>query len=263
MNRIVATFAVILFVFSSVFTVAQEGTANCQNIQQVVNEYGDLEYIDGKTFGEFFQSQNPECYDTSVAVQPEAECTQGYCGDPIAGLWLWKKTASSIDSTRSSPACDSTIEPGKDSFVYVDFTAREIVTAVHLKPRVFDDYLYSERRYSSGSQNSWQLSFVSPTTIKAYISIWRHYDDGACLWESEENVLTLYDAEGCLVGTQGKTNVRTRPTTNSPVSKVWDINGEFQSPVMDWIIDGGYSWYQVGEDQWVRNDVVKEFGRCR
>ena len=125
------------------------------------------------------------------------------------------------------------------------------------------EYLLAQRyTRSEDSGNNWvdeyEITSTTETTMSGrYSGYWQGNKD---VWCSRNGTFTaeLFDIENaCLV--EGEANIRTNPSTRSPANGVIDDQRRVIAKVSG---DDGYYWWQLADDEYVREDVVTASRSC-
>ncbi len=125
------------------------------------------------------------------------------------------------------------------------------------------EYLLAQRYRRNEDQGTnsvqeYQITSATETTMSGtYSGYWQGNRD---VWCTVNGTFTaeLFDTENaCLV--DGEANIRTNPSTKSPANGVIDDQRRVIAKVSG---DDGYYWWQLADDEYVREDVVTASRSC-
>lgn len=174
------------------------------------------------------------------------------------GIWL-------IDWGISLNTCeDGSYSTGNDRYVYVGFDNDVFVmqdawvwTSLEFDFNDSEEFLAS-RVFPDGDRFEYIIHEIQSDEIIGYSTL----TTGACEIGTDF-VVTLYDESfSCIVGTQNAVNIRTEPSAVSASAGRFDVNAG-GVPVMGKSLGSdNFVWWKIGNDQWVRSDVVLALGNC-
>ena len=124
------------------------------------------------------------------------------------------------------------------------------------------EYLLARRYIRSDSGHNWvyeyEIESATETTMSGmYAGYWQGNRN---IWCSREGVFSaeLYESDNsCLVS--GEANIRTKPSTKSPTNGKIEDQRRAIGKVKG---DDGYFWWQLSDDEFVREDVVGSSRAC-
>ncbi len=117
---------------------------------------------------------------------------------------------------------------------------------------------YYQRILGNNLVDEYLITSATPTTMTGTYSVYWHGNRNA--WCSGVGTFTakyVEDENACLV--DGEANIRTNPSTKSPANGKIDDQRRAIAKVSG---DDGYYWWQLSEDEYVREDVVGSSRSC-
>ena len=178
----------------------------------------------------------------------------------IEGLWQFNREVTLSDACRERRKRE-TLDFYED--VYYNDAGLLIWDAGNKYSNFTFEYLLAQRyTRSEDSGNNWvaeyEITSATETTMSGtYSGYWQGNRD---VWCTVNGTFTaeLFDTENaCLV--EGEANIRTNPSTKSPTNGVIDDQRRVIAKVSG---DDGYYWWQLADDEYVREDVVTASRSC-
>ncbi len=180
-------------------------------------------------------------------------------GHIVEGLWQF--TAETINSD----ACTESKKKNTYEFfedVYYNDDGLLVWDAGSKWSNFTFEYLVA-RRYSRSEQDVnwvWDYELTDATEATMAGRIAGYWQGNKHIWCSEEGTFTaeLFDTENaCLV--DGEANIRSNPSAKSPTNGKIDYQRRVIGKARG---DDGYFWWQLSDDEYVREDVVTASRSC-
>lgn len=207
-----------------------------------------------------------EIFDDIATIQDDyvSNCTDAEEGilDPTVateGIWLieWAGAVNSCESGATTTATDRLIYVGfeDEQFVLQDAW---VWTSLEFDFNDSGEFI-SRRLYPNGDIFEYILTDITPDTI---VGVAPYTAPDGCIL-TNEFVVTLQDADvKCVVGTRTAVNIRTEPSASSLAAGKIDPDGAGIAVLGKALGGDGFLWWKIGNDEWVRSDVVVSEGNC-